>query len=130
MPVASSINNAQQAIQKLAHAIKSPAPEYPFQLDDEKMHKIETLTKLLHKKIESQSLTAPPHSATHTLPLEIVQNQRVTPTPDPTPAPTRRTANPMPNLIPPDTPTPPMVDTPLLSAAIYNLCSNTIHQTP
>ena len=38
--------------------------------------------------------------------------------------------NPMFHLIPPDTPTPLRVDTLLLIAAIYNLCSHMIHHTP
>ena len=36
MPFSSSVDNATQAIQQLAHAIKNPASASPFQLDDEK----------------------------------------------------------------------------------------------
>ena len=94
------------------------------------MNAIETLANLFHKKLEAQSGATSPLSAIYILPLKIVQQQRVSPTPAPTPAPTRRTMDHIPHLIPPDTPIPPRADTPLLGAAKYNLPSHTIHQTP
>ena len=50
----------------------------------------------LPQKLESQSAAASPQSATHTLPLKIIQRQCVAPTSALTPAPTRCAMNHMP----------------------------------
>ena len=58
-PFASSINNAQKAVQQSAHVIENPAPASSFQLGDTQLNAINTLIKLFHKNSRPRKFPHP-----------------------------------------------------------------------
>ena len=76
MPFASSLDNAQQAIDQLTHAIKTPVRASPFQLGDTQLNAIKILTELFHKKMKAKEIPLP-------LPPKVIQQHQSSPTPTP-----------------------------------------------
>ena len=128
MPFVSSVDNTQQAIQQLAHAIKNLAPASPFQLGDTQLNAIDILTKLFHNKLEAQETAASPPLLP---PTKVIQQQQFTPTPTPifSPSPTNHHNARTPHLIPTDAPVPPRERMQSQGAAQYNLRSHAIHKS-